>query len=69
LWKSRESAAIVGTEVIGGPLVKQFPTAPPIGIAGGVSAGELWIDIALPADTIRGAGDYLQPKRRAPLQR
>ena len=52
MWKSRESAAIVGTEVIGGPIVKEFPAAPPIGIAGGVTNGELWIDIAMPADTI-----------------
>ena len=30
MWKTRESAAIVGTEVIGGPIVKGFP----VGIAG-----------------------------------
>jgi hypothetical protein len=61
LWKSRESAAIVGTEVIGGPLVKEFPSAPPIGIAGGLNERELWLNIAMPADMIRGAGVYLQP--------
>jgi hypothetical protein len=68
-WKSRESAAIVGTEVIGGPIVKEFPAAPPIGIAGGVTSGEFWMDIAMPADTMCGAGVYLQPKRRVRLQR
>jgi hypothetical protein len=62
-WKARETAAIVGTEVIGGPLVKEFPAAPPVGLAGGLSDGEAWLDIAVPAATIRGAGSYLQPKR------
>jgi hypothetical protein len=62
-WKARETAAIVGTEVIGGPLVKEFPAAPPVGVAGGLREGEVWIDIAVPAATIRGAGTYLQPKR------
>jgi hypothetical protein len=65
LWKSREAAAIVGTEVIGGPLVKDFPSAPPIGIAGGVKEGEIWLNVALPADTIRATGAYLQPRRKA----
>jgi hypothetical protein len=64
LWKSREAAAIVGTEVIGGPLVKEFPSAPPIGIAGGVNDGEIWLEVALPADTIRATGAYLQPRRK-----
>jgi hypothetical protein len=69
MWKTRESAAIVGTEVIGGPIVKEFPAAQPIGIAGVVTSGELWMDIAMPAETMRGAGVYLQPKRRVRLQR
>jgi hypothetical protein len=62
-WKARESAAIVGTEVIGGPLVKEFPAAPPIGFAGSVTSGEFSLDIAVPAETIRGAGVYRTPKR------
>jgi hypothetical protein len=63
-WKAREMAAIVGTEVIGGPLVKEFSASPPIGVAGGLNNDELWLDIAIPAETIRAAGTYLQPKRR-----
>jgi hypothetical protein len=57
-WKARETAAIVGTEVIGGPLVKEFPAAPPVGLAGGLQDDEVWLDIAVPASTIRGAGAY-----------
>jgi hypothetical protein len=66
LWKKRESAAIVGTNVIGGPLVKGFPSAPPVGVAGGLNDGELWLEVAVPADTIRGTGAYLQPRRKTP---
>lgn len=68
-WKAREMAAIVGTEVIGGPLVREFPAAPPIGIAGGAEGGELWVEVAVPADTIRGAGVYRLPKRKSRLPR
>jgi hypothetical protein len=63
-WSTRQMDAIVGAPVIGGPLVKEFPVTPPIGVAGGIRGEELWIDIAVPAETIRGAAEYLQKIRR-----
>jgi hypothetical protein len=62
-WLSRQMDAIVGVPVVGGPLVKQFPDSPPIGAAGGIRDGELWVDVAVPVETIRGAGGYLQQLR------
>jgi hypothetical protein len=59
-WSARRMDAIVGVPVIGGPLVKEFPRAPPIGAAGGVRENELWIDLGVPVETISGAGTYLQ---------
>jgi hypothetical protein len=58
-WRRREAHAITGP-VIGGPLVKEFPASPPIGIAGGLGNNELWIDAAVPADTLKAAAAYLK---------
>jgi hypothetical protein len=63
-WAARQMDAIVGAPVIGGPLVKEFPATPPIGVAGGIRGEELWLDIAVPLETIRGAAEYLQKTRR-----
>jgi hypothetical protein len=59
-WSARRMDAIVGVPVIGGPLVKEFPEAPPIGAAGGVRENDLWIDVGVHVETISGAGTYLQ---------
>jgi hypothetical protein len=56
-WMDRQMHAIVG-DVIGGPLVKAFPASPPIGAAGGVEGTVVWAEIAVPAETLRHAGEY-----------
>ncbi|MEX0612594.1 MAG: hypothetical protein WD738_24030 [Pirellulales bacterium] len=58
-WHRRQMDAITGP-VIGSPLVKEFPSSPPIGFAGGLRNHELWIDAAVPAETLKGAGAYLR---------
>lgn len=58
-WQRRQKDAITGP-VFGGPLVKEFPPSPPIGIAGRFRGGELRIDAAVPAETIQGAGAFLK---------
>jgi hypothetical protein len=58
-WSARKMDAVVGVPVIGGPLVKQFPTSPPIGATGRIRDGELSIDIAVPRETVHAAGSYL----------
>jgi hypothetical protein len=58
-WYRRQMDAVTGP-VIGGPLVKDFPSAPPIGVAGGVRRDELWLEAAIPAETIKSAGIYLK---------
>ncbi len=58
-WKRREMDAITGP-VIGGPLVEEFPLSPPVGLAGGIRSGELWIDAAVPAETIHSAAIHLK---------
>jgi hypothetical protein len=62
-WLRRETALIVGVPVIGGPLVKDFPASPPIGIAGGLRNRELWFDVSVPAATIKSAGVALKSKK------
>jgi hypothetical protein len=62
-WSARKMDAIVGVPVIGGPLVKDFPQAPPIGAAGGIRDGEMWIDMGVPLETIQSTGIYLQKLR------
>ena len=57
-WKRRESAAMVGVPVIGGPIVKEFPESPPVGIAGGIREGEVWVDAAALAPTLKSADAY-----------
>jgi hypothetical protein len=44
--------------VIGGPMIREFPASPPIGLAGGFERRQLWIDAALPAETLRAASRY-----------
>jgi hypothetical protein len=61
-WLSRQMDAMTGP-VFGGPIIKEFPASPPIGIVGGAKDYELWIDAAVPAETIQSAGTYLQNKR------
>jgi hypothetical protein len=60
-WMKRQMEAMLGT-VIGAPLVRQFPPSPPIGAAGGFKSHEIWADAAIPADTIRAAGQYLNQR-------
>lgn len=68
-WSRREAGAIVGVPVIGGPLVREFPVSPPIGIAGGFRDGEIWLDAATPALTLKSADTFLTKNRsRFPVQ-
>jgi hypothetical protein len=63
IWHRREMHAITGP-VIGGPIVREFPPSPPVGFAGGVHGSELWIDAAVPAETMKAAIAYLKKKQR-----
>ena len=58
-WKRRESTAVIGVPVIGGPLVRDFPAAPPIAVAGGLREGEVWLEAAALAPTLKSAATYL----------
>ncbi len=62
-WLRRQTDALVGVPVIGGPLVKDFPASPPLGVAGGIRGSELWIEAAAPAETIKGAGVFVAKKK------
>jgi hypothetical protein len=62
-WHRRQMDAITGP-VIGGPIVKDFPSSPPIGFAGGVRDGEIWINAVVPPDTTKAASEYLKNKKR-----
>jgi hypothetical protein len=66
-WLRRETAAVVGVPVIGGPLVKEFPASPPIGLAGGFRANELWLNVAALAPTVKAADLYLTRSRSRSL--
>jgi hypothetical protein len=58
-WKRRESTAMIGVPVIGGPMVRDFPSAPPVAVAGGIREGEVWADVAVLAPTLRSADTFL----------
>jgi hypothetical protein len=62
-WRRREMNAITGP-VIGGPIVNEFPPAPPVGLAAAVRDGELRIDTAIPAQTLLSARLYLKRPAR-----
>ncbi len=62
-WRQREAAAIVGVPVIGGPLVREFPDSPPLGIVGGIREGELWLEMAALAPTLKSADVFLNRGR------
>jgi hypothetical protein len=59
-WLKRQMEAIVGP-VIGGPLVRPFPDTPAVGAAGGASQEMVWAEVAVPAETLRGVGQFLRP--------
>jgi hypothetical protein len=59
-WLKRQMEAIVGP-AIGGPIVRPFPESPPIGAAGGAAQNMVWAEVAVPADTLRGIGQFLHP--------
>jgi hypothetical protein len=68
-WQRREQAAIAGVPIIGGTLVRDFPASPPVGIAGGFCDGELWLEAAALAPTVKSADTYLARNRsRAAIQ-
>ncbi len=62
-WVRRESLAMIGVPIIGGPLGRDFPPSPPVGIAGRIKEGEVWVDAAVPAQTIRAADVFLARSR------
>ncbi|MCI0333085.1 MAG: hypothetical protein L0228_07670 [Planctomycetes bacterium] len=55
-WHRRLSEAMTGPHF--GPPAKEFPESPPIGFAGEVRGNELWLDAAVPAETIQSAGTF-----------
>ena len=59
-WLKRQLEAIVGP-VIGGPIVRPFPESPPIAAAGGTDQNMIWAEVAVPADTLRGIGQFMHP--------
>jgi hypothetical protein len=68
-WVRRESMAMIGVPVVGGPLVFDFPASPPLALAAGVRDGEIWLDGAALAATIRSADMYwLRSRTRNALQ-
>jgi hypothetical protein len=68
-WQGREKAAVIGVPVIGGPLVRDFPASPPVGIAGGFREGELWLEVATLGPTLKSADIFLNRNRsRAAFQ-
>jgi hypothetical protein len=58
-WQQRLSSAMTGP-VFGARPRKEFRMSPPIGLAGGLRNEEFWIDAAVPAETIRNAGEYFK---------
>jgi hypothetical protein len=58
-WLKRQMDAVLGP-VIGGPVVREFPESPPIGLAGSVHDQILTIELAAPAETLRRTGEYLR---------
>jgi hypothetical protein len=62
-WQRREQSAIAGVPIIGGTLVRDFPASPPVGIAGGFRGGELWLEAAALAPTVKSADTYLTRNR------
>lgn len=58
ILRKREIEATLG-DVIGGPTPRLFPASPPIGLTGGFRDRELWIDAAVPADTVKAIGRFL----------
>jgi len=62
-WKRREMMAIIGVPVIGGPLVRDFPASPPVGLAGALRDGELRLDAAVLAPTLKSADGYFSTGR------
>jgi hypothetical protein len=60
-WLKRQTEAMFG-KVIGAPMMRQFPSSPAIGAAGGFKPHEIWIDAAVPVETIRAAGEYLHQR-------
>jgi hypothetical protein len=65
-WLRRLMDAMVGTNVIGGPLVKEFPVSPPIGLAADATGRELRADVAIPAKAIEAAGTYWKARPARP---
>ncbi len=61
-WRRQELMAMAGDDVFGLP-TSGFPAAPPLGLAGGFTDGALWIDAAVPAATIRAAGEYFRKQQ------
>ena len=62
-WQRREMATVAGVPIIGGALVRDFPASPPIGIAGGFREGELWLEAAALAPTVKNADAYFNRNR------
>ncbi|HEX4413581.1 MAG TPA: hypothetical protein VH107_08130 [Lacipirellulaceae bacterium] len=68
-WVRRESLAMIGVPVVGGPLVFDFPASPPVALAGGIREGEIWLEAAALAPTLKSADSYwIRSRARNALQ-
>lgn len=56
-WLKRQMDAVLGA-VIGGPIVPQFPPAPPVAVAGSAEENAIWLEAAVPIETSRAAGQF-----------
>jgi hypothetical protein len=67
-WVKRTNLVTQG-DAIGAVPVEQFPATPPIGAAGGFAGGAMWIDVVVPAHTLRAGAAYLQRRAENKAQR
>jgi hypothetical protein len=58
-WLARQMDAIAGP-VLGGPLVKEFPDSPPLGISGGGTSDGIWLELVAPAKTVEAVGQAMR---------
>ncbi|HEX3600173.1 MAG TPA: hypothetical protein VHU84_08515 [Lacipirellulaceae bacterium] len=64
-WVRREAIAMAGVPIIGGRVGRDFASTTPVGIAGSMRDGELWLDAAALSPTFKSLAVYFL-RSRAP---
>jgi hypothetical protein len=62
-WFRRMMNVMMGAFGGGGPVIREYPDTPPVGIAAGLEGRVIETDVVLPAEMLQGLSGFIREKQ------